>query len=71
MRTTINWKTYILEGVELAHVNELLVSFRIYANEPHYWEYLEILIENGADVSLHVREAYVIVKREDVKTIMY
>lgn len=69
MRADITYKGMDYENVELASIKQSIVSFRLYTYEPNYYEDIELLVSEGADVDFYETHAFVIVPRENVSKI--
>ena len=71
MKATINYKGANYENVELGSIKQTIVSFRIDTNKLNYYESIEQLVNDGADVDFYSQYAFVIVPRESVSSIIY
>ena len=71
MKANINYKGVNYEDVELGSIKQTIVSFRIGTNKLNYYENIEQLVNDGADVDFYSQYAFVIVPRENVSSIIY
>lgn len=72
MKANVNYNGNAYLGMELTHLDEYNVAFRIYKENENYTKYIEQLANDGkAQLSFFDAHTFVIVKRANVCDIIW